>query len=108
MSQQTPPIIEAYLAAAQAGDVAALVACFTTDGSVLDEDNRHRGHAEITRWREGLHQWTYTVEVLGRESVSDTTYRVAVRLEGNFPGGKADLGYEFQLADGLISELRIG
>jgi ketosteroid isomerase-like protein len=108
MSQQTPPVIEAYLAAAQANDAAALAACFTADGSVLDEGNSYRGHAEIIRWREGLHQWTYTVEVLGSEPVSDTAHRVAVRLDGNFPGGTADLGYDFQLAGGLISELRIG
>jgi ketosteroid isomerase-like protein len=108
MSQETPPVIVAYLAAAQADDVAALAACFTPDGSVLDEGNNYRGHAEIIRWREGLHQWTYTATVLGTEPISDTAYRVAVHLEGNFPGGTADLGYEFQLADGLIRDLRIG
>jgi hypothetical protein len=108
MSQQTPPVIDRYLAAAQAGDAAALAACFTADGSALDEGNSYRGHAEIIRWREGLREWTYTVAVLGSEPISATAYRVAVRLEGNFPGGTADLSYEFQLADGLISELRIG
>lgn len=108
MSQQTPAVIDRYLAAAEADDAAALAACFTEDGSVLDEDKTYRGHAEIIRWREGLHQWTYTVAVLGTEPISDTAYRVAVRIEGDFPGGTADLTYEFELADGLIRELRIG
>lgn len=108
MSQQTPSVIETYLAAAEADDVATLAACFTTDGSVVDEGKTYHGHAEIIRWREGLHQWTYTVTVLSSEPISETAYRVLVRIEGNFPGGTADLGYEFQLADGLISELRIG
>lgn len=30
------------------------------------------------------------------------------RIEGDFPGGVADLGYRFTLRDGRVSELPIG
>jgi hypothetical protein len=30
-----------------------------------------------------------------------------VRLSGDFPGGEADLAFDFSLADGLITALRI-
>jgi hypothetical protein len=34
-------------------------------------------------------------------------YVVTARLRGNFPGGIADLKWDFTIADGLISELLI-
>jgi ketosteroid isomerase-like protein len=105
----TPEIVTRYVKAAEAGDAAALVACFTTEGEVLDEGNSHRGHAEILAWREDLAaKWSYTAEVTGSELVSPDTYRVTERVEGNFPGGVADLGYTFTLDGGLIAALTIG
>lgn len=105
----TPEIVTRYFKAAEAGDAAALAECFTTEGVVLDEGRSHRGHAEILAWRADLAaKWTYTAEVTGSEPVSADTYRVTERVEGNFPGGVADLGYTFTLEGGLIAALTIG
>jgi hypothetical protein len=109
MSEDTPAVVVAYLKAAGAGDIAGLAACFAEDGEVHDEGSTYRGRAEITRWRDALlGQWTFTTTLLGTERVSESAYRATVHVEGNFPGGTADLGYDFVLADGLISDLRIG
>ncbi len=109
MAEDTPTVVVQYLKAADTGDTAGLVACFAEDGEVHDEGATYRGRTEITRWRdEALSQWTYTTTLLGAEPVSESAFRVTVRVEGNFPGGTADLGYDFVLADGLISDLRIG
>jgi ketosteroid isomerase-like protein len=109
MSENMPAVIDRYLAAAEAGDTETLASCFTEDGTVLDEGTTYRGRPEIIRWRdETLSKWTYTTTLLGSEPVGDSAYRVTVRVEGNFPGGTADLGFDFVLADGLIRDLRIG
>jgi hypothetical protein len=105
----TPPVVDRYLAAADTGDIAALTGCFTADGTVLDEGHTYTGPAEITGWRESLaRQWTYTTTVTSSEPIDAGDYRVSVRVEGDFPGGVADLTYRFTLRDGLISALSIG
>jgi ketosteroid isomerase-like protein len=104
-----PDAITRYLKSADERDAQALAACFTDDGSVVDEGKTYRGRAEIIGWRENLaSQFEYTTEVLSSEPASEETYRVTVRVVGNFPGGTADLGYDFELRDGLISALSIG
>jgi ketosteroid isomerase-like protein len=104
-----PDVITRYLKAADDKDAEALAACFTEDGTVVDEDVTYRGRAEITGWRENLaSQWEYTTEVRTSEPISAAEYRVTVRIDGNFPGGTADLGYDFRLRDDLIAALSIG
>ena len=53
-------------------------------------------------------EFTYTTELLGGRRIDETHWVVVNRLEGDFPGGVADLDYRFTLADGLITELVIG
>lgn len=104
----TPEVIVRYLKAADDKDAHALAECFTSDGAVVDEGRTYRGHDEIVAWRVNLaSQFTYTTEVLSSAPVGDDGYRVTVRAEGDFPGGVADLGYDFRLQDGLIAALTI-
>jgi uncharacterized protein (TIGR02246 family) len=104
-----PDVITRYLKAADDKDAHALAAAFTPDGTVVDEGHTYRGRDEIIGWREALAgQFEYTTEVLTSEPTSTDEYRVTVRVVGNFPGGTADLGYDFTLRDGLISALSIG
>lgn len=53
----------------------------------------------------------YTMEILAAESsppaVGLERHNLRVRLQGNFPGGVADLTYDFSLRDGLIAELQM-
>jgi hypothetical protein len=108
MNVTTAPVLASYFAAADRGDYAALADCFTPDGFVVDEGNTYRGRDEIIGWREaGAAKWTYTSTITGTQAVSADEYRAQVRVEGNFPGGVADLKYRFVLREGLIRELSI-
>ena len=105
----TPAVIARYLAAASAKEFVALADCFTPDGTVIDEGRLYSGRADIIGWRESLaSQWTFTTTVTASEPISDNEYRVQAHVVGDFPGGVADLTYQFVLADGLIASLTIG
>ena len=108
MIETSPAVISRYLSAADEKDPHALAACFTVDGIVVDEGVTYGGHDAIVGWRESLlGKWEYTSTLTGTESVSATEQLAFVHVEGNFPGGQADLTYRFRLADGLIAELSI-
>ena len=104
----TPEVITRYLKAADDQDFQALAACFTEDGTAVDEGETHVGREAIRRWREGtVAKWTYTTTVTSAELVGEDRFNVAVHLEGDFPGGTADLVEAFTLRDGLIEHLAI-
>ena len=103
-----PTVITEYLRAAETGDLDTLVACFTEHGTVLDEGRTYHGREAIRGWRESLRsQWEYTTAVTGRESQGDAGYIIRTHVEGNFPGGVADLTYRFDLAGERITALTI-
>ncbi|MCW2526552.1 MAG: hypothetical protein JWM76_1412 [Pseudonocardiales bacterium] len=108
MPDIAPPVVTRYLAAADSHDWAALAECFTTDATVVDEDHTYRGADEIRRWREETaSKWTYTTTVTGSEAKSSTAFRVTTHIAGNFPGGEADLAFDFTLVGDLIGALSI-
>jgi len=108
MATSLPPIISAYFTAAEADDTTALVECFTEDAEVVDESETREGHGGIRRWREEVaSKYQYELKVLGARMEGDVQWTVSTRLEGNFPGGVADLDYRLTLRDGLISRLEI-
>ena len=112
MTDSLPKIISDYMAAADGGDVVAIVASFTEDGVVRDEDQEWRGRAAIRQWRESAATaYQYTVEVRGAAPMGEVDgeqgFEVNVRLEGNFPSGTVDLVYRFGLRDGRIARLEI-
>lgn len=104
-----PTIVTRYLAAADARDSATLADCFATDGTVVDEGRTYVGRQAIKGWRDALAgQFTYTTRVTGSEPAGADTHLVRAHIEGDFPGGVADLTYTFTVADGLIAALQIG
>lgn len=108
MTISLPTVISDYLAASDRGDLDALVACFTDDAVVLDEDQEWRGRAGIRQWREKVaNAYQYTVEVRGaakQESVDGVQrHDVHTHLEGNFPGGTVDLTFRFGLRDRIAT-----
>jgi ketosteroid isomerase-like protein len=112
MTIPLPTVISDYLAASDRGDLEALVACFTDDAVVLDEDQEWRGQAGIRQWRQKVaNAYEYTVEVRGaaeQRSVDGLQHHdVQARLEGNFPGGTVDLTFRFGLRDDHIATLQI-
>jgi uncharacterized protein (TIGR02246 family) len=108
MSSAMPDVIARYFEADARRDIDAVVTLFTDDAVVVDESETRRGLSEIRAWQEGpASQYQYTTEVLDTESVGDDGYVVTGRLEGNFPGGTADLQWRFTVAGDRISHLHI-
>ena len=103
-----PDAVTGYFEADTRRDHDAVVALFSDDAVVVDERKTWRGRAEIRDWREGpASKYAYTTEVAAVEPMGDRRYRATGRLEGNFPGGTADLHWDFTVRDGLISRLEI-
>jgi hypothetical protein len=103
-----PDVLRTYLTAHAARDVPTALAAFAPDAEVTDEGLAQRGTAEIEEWiRTAGAQFTFTTELRGGEQVDERTWLAHVRIEGDFPGGTADLTYRFVLADGLVRSLHI-
>ncbi len=103
-----PETITAYLAAHQARDVPAAISHYTADATVVDEGNAYRGPEEIAAWlSSAASEYTYTIELTGTEKLDEDHYVATHHLEGDFPGGVADLHFRFTLRDGKIAALTI-
>jgi hypothetical protein len=97
-----------YFEADARRDVEAILALFTDDAVVVDERQTWSASAGIRAWQLGpASKYDYTVEVTGIEPTGEDSYRATGRLEGNFPGGTADLNFDFTIAGELISRLEI-
>jgi ketosteroid isomerase-like protein len=111
-SRSLPGVVSNYLAASDRGDIDAIVACFTEDAVVLDEDRQWRGADLIRQWRVNVATaFEYTVAIMGSEALGEVDGRqrhaVYTHLEGNFPGGQVDLTNRFTLRGDLIVGLEI-
>ena len=103
-----PAPIRAYLTAHQNRDDETAVQAFAPDATVTDEGRTHTGTQAIRAWRQRAStEYTYTTQLTGLRKVTDDTWIVGVRLEGNFPGGVADLEQRFTIRDGTIAALTI-
>ena len=103
-----PAVVTDYLNAHRSGDVAAAVTAFTADGAVTDEGHTFHGRQEIGAWlRTAGSEYTYTTRFTGATLTDPTHIDVVQRLEGDFPGGVADLHYRFTLDGAGISRLVI-
>ena len=106
MTIQLPEPVTAYFAADKL-DGDAVARCFTSGAIVKDEGRTHTGVTAIKRWKtETAAKYTYTCEPLSAEPKDGTTI-VTCHLEGNFPGGRADLRFFFRLERGRIARLEI-
>ncbi len=75
---------------------------------MVDEGNTYHGQDAIRSWlATSATEYTYTTELVGARRVDDDHYVAIHHLEGNFPGGVADLQFRFALRDGKIGELVI-
>jgi ketosteroid isomerase-like protein len=102
-----PDTITTFLTALDAREVDRAVATFIPDAVVTDEGRDYTGRDAIAVWlAAAAGEYTYTTEFTGA-STTDTTAVVKQHLEGDFPGGVADLQYRFALDGGLISRLVI-
>ena len=102
-----PAPVRAYLTAHRAGDDEGVARLFAADGTATDEGETYTGPDEILAWRRSVSSaYTYTTEVTGVDKDGEA-WVVAIRLEGDFPGGVADLHQRFLVRGDELTELRI-
>lgn len=95
-----PELITSHIAAHHARDIDAELSHYEKASTVTDEGHTYTGPAEIRAWLDrASSEYTYTIEVAGAAKLDDLHYDVVQHLEGNFPGGVADLHYRFTLLD---------
>lgn len=101
-------IIRLYFEADDERDLDALVALFDDDATVADEGQTRHGTDEIRAWRTDVaSKYTYATEVLAITNREPDRYVVDGRITGDFPGGVADLRWDFTIADDRIRHLTI-
>ncbi|MBF4606751.1 nuclear transport factor 2 family protein [Curtobacterium sp. VKM Ac-1393] len=88
--------------------VSLVVETFTPDAVVVDDGNTYTGHAAIRAWLSGpANQFTTTSTWLFVRP-ADRGTEVGILIEGDFPGGRVELRYDFTHdRDGLIEALTI-
>jgi hypothetical protein len=108
LPDNVPDVVSRYFDLAADRDVEAIVALFTDDATVIDEGETRHGLDAIRDWQTGpVSRYEYTTVIAGSEALGGDQYRVVVRLEGNFPGGIADLNYDFTVDGDRVSWLKI-
>lgn len=106
--QDAPEPVRLYFEHDARRDVGSIVALFAADATVVDEGQARHGTAEIHAWQTGpASRYTYKTEILESERLNPDRYLVRGRLTGNFPGGTAELNWDFTVAGERISRLVI-
>jgi hypothetical protein len=101
-------VVRRYFALDADRDVDAIVALFDDDATVVDEGETRHGTTDIRAWQLGAaSRYRYTTEILGTVTLAPDRYVVTGRLTGNFPGGTAELTWDFTVAAGRICRLVI-
>ena len=102
-----PDTIKAFMTALDAREVDHVLATLTADAVVTDEGHDYTGHEEIGAWvADAAAEYTYTTAFTGA-TTTEAGVDVGQHLEGNFPGGVADLHYRFTLDGTVISRVVI-
>ena len=101
-----PAAVHGFVDGWQAGEADKVEALFAENAVAADQGETFRGREEIRRWiDESIHLFTTTLSFLGAREV-DGMVGASYRLEGDFPGGVAELEYQFHLNDeGKIVQL---
>src|SRR6201982_400946 len=103
-----PEIVNEYFALDARRDHGAILGLFADDAVVVDEGQTMTGRDAIRSWREGaVSKYSYTTEIVGAEQLAPDRVLVRGRITGDFPGGTADLGWDFTLDEGRITQLVI-
>jgi len=108
MPANLPDVISRYFERDTDRDIDSVVNLFADDATVIDEGEERHGAAEIRAWQTGAaSKYTYTTEIMGTKALGPDRYLVTGRLTGNFPGGTADLNWDFTIAGPRITRLTI-
>jgi hypothetical protein len=108
MSDPLPAVVSRYFEFDAIRDVESILALFADSATVVDEGKTRRGPTEIRAWQTGpASQYTYTTAIIGSTRLEPDRYIVNGRLTGNFPGGTAELKFDFTVAGERITRLVI-
>lgn len=103
-----PEVVRRYLAAHAERDVGAALASFGADAVIVDDGRTYRGLDGVEAFlRRAGARFRYTTTTVGWERVDAHRWVVSNHLEGDFPGGVADLRYRFDVDDDRIVGLEI-
>ncbi|GAA0517155.1 hypothetical protein Ade02nite_84590 [Paractinoplanes deccanensis] len=106
--EELPAVITAYLPAHQARDTGTAAGFFAPDAAVTDEGRTYRGRDEIRKWlTDAAAEYTYTTTFVSASRTGAADFDVVQHLEGDFPGGSADLHFRFTLDGTAIARLVI-
>ena len=107
MIDNLPKPIATYVSAENSGDTTLFDECFADNAVVRDENETHRGLAEIKKWKaETKKKYQHTVDPLSA-SEKDGRFIVTNRLTGKFPGSPIELEFMFTLEGDKIVSLEI-
>ena len=107
MIDNLPKPIALYVSAENSGDTKLFDECFAEDATVCDENETHKGLAEIKKWKaETKRKYQHSVDPL-RIVEQDGKFIVTNRLTGNFPGSPIGLDFVFTLDGDKIVSLEI-
>jgi ketosteroid isomerase-like protein len=105
---ELPATIRSYLVAHAARDTDTAIQTFGPDAVVVDQGRTFRGTDEVLEFlRNAGIEFSYTTELVGSERIDDKHWVAHSHLEGDFPGGVADLTYRFTVDGDRITELVI-
>src|SRR5919112_4459449 len=105
---QLPATIHAFLAAHTARDTDTAIRAFSTAAVVVDQGQTFRGTDEILGFLcDAGAEFTYTTQLIGAQCIDEARWVASNRLEGDFPGGVAELDYRFTMDGDHIAELVI-
>ena len=102
-----PAAIAGYIAAANAGDIGAVAACFTEDAIVKDEGQERRGISAIVAWKEEVTLKYKPITQVIRAQTINGRHVVTASVSGDFPGSPVELKYGFTMDDDKIARLDI-
>ena len=102
-----PDTVRTFMTALDTREVGRALATLTPDAVVTDEGHDYTGTDAIGAWvATAASEYTYTTAFTGA-TTTDAGVDVGQHLEGNFPGGVADLHYRFTLDGASISRVVI-
>lgn len=107
MNRALPPLLAAMIAALNAHDADAFLACMADEGVVRDEGRTHIGLVAIRAWFETTtRKYTPQIEVTSL-STNDGEPVITGSVSGNFEGSPLTLRYFVGVEDGKIVALKI-
>jgi hypothetical protein len=108
MWDRVPSVVRRYFDLDPRRDGDGFMALFSDDATVVDERETRRGTDEIRAWRDGpVTKYRFATEVVAVDDDGPGRYLVTGRITGDFPGGTADLRWDFTVAGEQITRLVI-